>query len=348
MAQTQISQPPLNSVEELEERLSRPTPEVVQLFRELQGDLLVLGVAGKMGPTLARMARRAMDEAGNIAKVIGVARFSQPEMRERLEQVGVQTIACDLLDPEAVQRLPDAPNLVFMAGMKFGTTGAEPLTWAMNTVAPAHVANRFRQSRLVVFSTGNVYPLVPVTSGGATEETPPQPVGEYAQSALGRERVFQHFSMRYGTPAVIYRLNYAVELRYGIVLDVAQKVWAGEPVPLAMGCANVIWQGDACAWALRCLSLAQSPPLVLNATGPETLSIRYLARRLGELMGREPRFEGIEAETALLSNASKAHRLFGYPTVAVDTVIQWVAHWVMQGHPTLNKPTHYEVRDGRF
>jgi nucleoside-diphosphate-sugar epimerase len=269
-------------------------------------------------------------------------------MRDQLEQAGIQTIACDLLDAEAVQRLPDAPNVLFMAGMKFGTTGAEPLTWAMNTVAPAYVASRYRQSRIVVFSTGNVYPLVPVTGGGATEETPPEPIGEYAQSALGRERVFQYFSGRYGTPAVIYRLNYAVELRYGIILDVAQRVWAGEPVSLAMGCVNVIWQGDACAWALRCLPLAQSPPLVLNATGPETLSIRYLAGRLGDLMGKQPRFEGAEADTALLSNASKAHRLFGYPTVTVDTVIQWVAHWVMQGLPTLNKPTHYEVRDGRF
>jgi nucleoside-diphosphate-sugar epimerase len=305
-----MSQPPIHSIDELEERLSRPTPEVVQLFRELQGDLLVLGVAGKMGPTLARMARRAMDEAGNTARVIGVARFSQPEMRDQLEQAGIQTIACDLLDAEAVQRLPDAPNVLFMAGMKFGTTGAEPLTWAMNTVAPAYVASRYRQSRIVVFSTGNVYPLVPVTGGGATEETPPEPIGEYGQSALGRERVFQYFSGRYGTPAVIYRLNYAVELRYGIILDVAQKVWAGEPVSLAMGCVNVVWQGDACAWALRCLSLAQSPPLVLNATGPETLSIRYLARRLGDLMGKQPRLEGAEADTALLSNASKAHRLF--------------------------------------
>jgi hypothetical protein len=348
MAQQETSQPPITSVEELEERLSRPTPEVVQLFRELQGDLLVLGVAGKMGPTLARMARRAMDEAGNTASVIGVARFSQSGVRERLEQVGVRTIACDLLDAEAVRRLPDAPHVVFMAGMKFGTTGAEPLTWAMNTVVPAHVSCRFHRSRVVVFSTGNVYPLVPVVSGGATEETPPAPIGEYAQSALGRERVFEYFSARYATPIVIYRLNYAVELRYGIILDVAQKVWAGEPVPLEMGCVNVIWQGDACAWALRSLPLAQSPPLVLNATGPETVSIRHLAYRLGSLMGKVPRFEGIEAETALLSNAGRAHRLFGYPTVAVDTVVQWVAYWVMQGLPTLNKPTHYEVRDGRF
>ncbi|MCS6830085.1 MAG: NAD-dependent epimerase/dehydratase family protein, partial [bacterium] len=227
MFQQQLSQPPIHNVEELEERLSRPDPEVVQLFRDLSGDLLVLGVGGKMGPTLARMARRAMDEAGNHARVIGVARFSQPEVRDRLEQVGVQTVACDLLDAEAVHSLPDAPNVVFMAGMKFGTTGAEPLTWAMNTVVPAHVASRFRRSRLVVFSTGNVYPLVPIASGGAAEETPPAPIGEYAQSALGRERVFQYFSDRYGTPAVIYRLNYAVELRYGIILDVAQRVWAG-------------------------------------------------------------------------------------------------------------------------
>ncbi|MDW8290833.1 MAG: NAD-dependent epimerase/dehydratase family protein [Armatimonadota bacterium] len=348
MAQAETSAPPISSVEDLEERLSRPTAEVVQLFREWQGDLLVLGVAGKMGPTLARMARRAMDEAGNRAKVIGVARFSQPRVRERLEAAGVHTVACDLLDAEAVQSLPEAPNVVFMAGMKFGTTGAEPLTWAMNTVVPASVAHRFRQSRMVVFSTGNVYPLMPVTSGGATEETPPAPIGEYAQSALGRERVFQYFSARYGTPMVLFRLNYAVELRYGVILDVAQKVWRGEPVPLTMGCVNVIWQGDACAWALRCLPLAQSPPLILNATGPETVSVRSLAQRLGNLMGRQPRYEGEEAPNALLSNAGKAHRLFGYPLVAVDTVIEWTAHWVMRGLPTLDKPTHYEVRDGRF
>lgn len=338
----------ITSVEELEERLSRPTPEVIQVFRELQGDLVVLGVAGKMGPTLARMARRAMDEAENSATVYGVARFSQPEMRQQLESAGIKTVACDLLDAASVRRLPDAPHVIFMAGMKFGTTGAEALTWAMNTVVPAYVADRFRQSRIVVFSTGNVYPLVPVVQGGATEQTPPAPIGEYAQSALGRERVFEYFSLRYGTPVAIYRLNYAVELRYGIILDVAQKVWAESPVPLAMGCVNVVWQGDACAWALRCLPLAQSPPLVLNATGPETVSIRQLAYRLGELMGKEPVFEGAEADTALLSNASKVHSLFGYPTMPLDTVIQWVAHWVMQSLPTLDKPTHFEVRDGRF
>ncbi|NSW80438.1 MAG: NAD(P)-dependent oxidoreductase [Chthonomonadetes bacterium] len=338
----------MNSVEELEERLSRPTPEVVQVFRELQGDVLVLGVAGKMGPTLAQMARRAMDEAENPATVYGVARFSQPEVRQKLEKAGIKTIACDLLDADAVRHLPDAPNVVFMAGMKFGTTGAESLTWAMNTVVPAVVADRFRRSRIVAFSTGNVYPLVPVVQGGATEQTPPAPVGEYAQSALGRERVFEYFSRRYGTPVAIYRLNYAVEMRYGIILDVAQKVWAGVPVPLAMGCVNVIWQGDACAWALRCLPLAESPPLVLNATGPETVSIRQLAYRLGELMGKEPLFDGEEADTALLSNAGKAHHLFGYPTVPLDTVVQWVANWVMKSLPTLDKPTHFEVRNGRF
>ena len=343
-----MSQPLVNGLDELEERLSRPTPEVVQVFRERRGDLVVLGVAGKMGPTLAQMARRAMDEAGAQGSVIGVARFSQPQVRDRLERAGIQTIACDLLDPDAVQRLPDAPDVIFMAGMKFGTTGAEAMTWAMNTVVPTYVANRYRRSRIVVFSTGNVYPLVPVVSGGATEETPPAPIGEYAQSALGRERVFQYFSERYGTPVVIFRLNYAVELRYGIVLDVAQRVWEGKPVPLTMGCVNVIWQGDACAWALRCLPLAQSPPRVLNVTGAETVSIRWLAQQLGELLGKEPCFEGEEAETALLSNAAQAHRLFDYPTVALGTVMHWVAHWVKQGLPILNKPTHYDVRDGRF
>lgn len=346
--QDSFAQPPITSSAELEERLSRPTPEVVGLFREIRGDLLVLGVAGKMGPTLARMARRAMDEAGNRSVVYGVARFSQPDVRDNLEGVGIKTITCDLLDAGSLRQLPDAPNVIFMAGMKFGTTGAEALTWAMNTVMPAYVADRFRESRIVVFSTGNVYPLVPVAQGGATEETQPSPIGEYAQSALGRERVFEYFSRRYGTPAVIYRLNYAVELRYGIILDIAQKVWTGAPISLSMGNVNVVWQGDACAWALRCLRLAQSPPLVLNATGPETVSVRQLAHRLGELMGKEPICEGVEADTALLSNAWRAHALFGYPTVTLDTVTQWVAYWVMHSLPTLDKPTHFEVRNGKF
>ncbi len=340
--------PTIGSVAELEEVLSRPTPGLVEDLARLEGDLVILGVGGKMGPTLARMARRALDQAGSKAAVIGVARFSQPGLRDELDAAGVRTLSCDLLDREAVLRLPDAAGVVFMAGMKFGSTGAEARTWAMNAYMPGVVAERYRGARTVVFSTGNVYPLLPVTSGGATEEVPPAPIGEYAQSALGRERVFEFFSRECGTPTAIYRLNYAVELRYGILLDVAQRIWAGIPVQLTMGNVNVIWQGDANAAALRLLALAQSPPCVLNVTGPETASIRRAALRLGELLEREPILQGQEAETALLNNAAKCHRLFGYPTVPLDTILQWVAHWVQIEGPTLNKPTHYETRDGKF
>lgn len=348
MAAEAVPAAPIETEAQLEDALSRPTPGVVADLAHLEGDLLVLGVGGKIGPTLAMMARRALDQAGGRRRVIGVARFSQPGLRKRLEAAGVETCACDLLDREAVQALPDAANVVFMAGTKFGTTGAEAFTWATNAYLPGVVAERYRGARLVVFSTGCVYPLVPVVSGGATEETPPSPVGEYAQSTLGRERVFEHFSRAFGTPVTLLRLNYAVELRYGVVLDLAQRVWHGAPIDLTMGAVNVIWQGDANAVALRCLAIAQSPPTVLNVTGPETLSVRWLAGRLGQLLGREPVFTGQEAETALLSNASRAHGLFGYPEVPVETILQWVAHWVRIGGPTLNKPTHFETRDGQF
>jgi nucleoside-diphosphate-sugar epimerase len=340
--------PPIETVEQLEEILSRPTPGVVADLARLEGDLVILGCGGKIGPTLARMARRALDEAGSKCAVIGVDLFPQPGPRQALEAVGVRTVACDLLDRDQVMALPDAGNIIFMAGTKFGSTGAEAFTWAMNAYMPGVVADRYRGARTVVFSTGCVYPLVPVTSGGATEELPPDPIGEYSQSTLGRERVFEHFSRTFGTPTTIFRLNYAVELRYGVLLDVAQKVNSGIPIDLTMGAANVIWQGDASAAALRCLGVAQSPPMVLNVTGPETFSIRAVACRFGDLLGREPLFEGKPAKTALLSNASKAHGLFGYPTVPLDTILQWVAHWVKIEGPTLNKPTHYETRDGKF
>lgn len=339
---------PIADEAELEEALSRPTPGLGAELARLEGDLVILGVGGKMGPTLARMARRALDEAGSKQAVVGVARFSNAAARRGLEAAGVRTVACDLLDREEVRRLPGAGAVVFMAGMKFGSTGAEAETWATNAYLPGLVAERYPGIPTVVFSTGNVYPFVPIASGGATEETVPAPVGEYAQSALGRERVFEHFSRRSGTPTAIYRLNYAVELRYGILLDVAQKIWSGRPVDLRMGYANVIWQGDANAIALRCLSIAASPPAVLNVTGPETLAIRDVATRLGELLVRKPVLEGTPEPTALLSNASKALRLFGPPRVAASTAMEWVAHWVKAGGPTLQKPTHFETRDGKF
>ncbi len=333
---------------ELEEALSRPVPGVSAALAGLPGDLVVLGVGGKMGPTLARMARRALDEAGSRRQVIGVARFSNPRARESLESCGVRTLPCDLLLRDEVRRLPDAGALIFMAGMKFGTTGAEAATWASNAYLPGLVAERYGKVPTVVFSTGNVYPFVPPSSGGAREETPAAPLGEYAQSALGRERMFEYFSRRDGTPVTIYRLNYAVELRYGILLEVAWKVWAGTPVDVRTGHVNVIWQGDANAMALRSLSLAASPPAILNATGLETVSVRELAGRFGELLGRKPLIEGTEEPTALLSNAAKAHGLFGPATVSLAQAVEWTAHWVRAGGAVFGKPTHFEARDGKF
>lgn len=336
------------TVAELDEFLSRPTPEVVAAMQALEGDIMVLGVGGKMGPSLAALARRASDAAGARRRVIGVSRFSSAEAIASLSQAGVETIACDLLDADALRALPDAPNIVYMAGMKFGATGNEGLTWALNTFLPGVVARRFGRARFVVFSSGNVYPFAPVNGGGCTEESAPAPRGEYAQSVLGRERVFGHFASTLGIPAVIYRLNYAVEMRYGVLLDVASAVWAGEPIDLRTGYANVIWQGDANALALRCLAHAASPPLVLNVTGPETISIRALAGEFGDHFGKRPVFSGVEQPDALLSNAARAHALFGLPRVPLARMIAWTAAWVRGNGPTLRKPTRYSVRDGKF
>jgi nucleoside-diphosphate-sugar epimerase len=336
------------SIDALDEYLSRPTPEVIDAMRALDGDLLILGVGGKMGPSLAALARRACDQAGIAKRIIGVSRFSSAQAREQLEAAGIEAIACDLLDEAALAALPDAPNIIYMAGMKFGATGREAQTWALNAFLPGMVVRRFRRSRFVLFSSGNVYPFVPVASGGCAEATPPAPVGEYAMSVLGRERVFEHFARELDVPGLIFRLNYAVEMRYGVLLDVAQKVWTGEPIDLGMGYANVIWQGDANALALRALALAETPPRVLNVTGPETISIRALAAQFGRLLGREPLLIGSEQPNALLSNAGLAHALLGRPRVPLDRVIEWAADWVRRGGPTLGKPTKFETRDGRF
>jgi len=333
----------------LDDLLTTPTSALVDDLAALDGDLLILGAGGKMGPTLAVLAERALRAAGSQAKVIAVSRFGEAGLEERLRQVGVTTIACDLLAEGALTNLPDAANVVFMAGRKFGSTGNEPLTWAMNGFLPAAVATRYRQSRLAVFSTGNVYPLLPVVSGGATEETPPTPIGEYAQSCLGRERMVEYVAGQHGTRATILRLNYAIDLRYGILVDVARRVLAGEPVDVAMGSVNIIWQGDANAIALRSLRLAANPPLFLNVTGPETIAVRWLAHRFAALLRRPaPTFHGEEAPTALLSNASRAHALFGYPRVPLEWMLRWVADWTARGGRTLGKPTHFEQRDGRF
>jgi nucleoside-diphosphate-sugar epimerase len=338
----------IQSETELEDRLSAPSADDIALFRDLEGDIIIIGVAGKMGPSLAERAVRAARAAGPPRRIIGVSRFSAPSSERFLQEAGVETLRADLMDSGAVAALPDARNVIFMAGRKFGSTGAESLTWAMNAYLPALISERYRHSRIVAFSSGNVYPLVPVDSGGATEDTPPAPVGEYAQSVLARERIFEHFSRTYETPVTLLRLNYAIDLRYGVLLDIGSKVFAGSPLDVTMGAVNVIWQGDANSVALRSLAHAQSPPLILNLTGPETLSVRTLAKRFGEIFGKEPVVQGQEASTGLLNNANRCLRMFGAPSVTVEQMVEWTARWIMSEGPTLNKPTHFESRDGKF
>jgi nucleoside-diphosphate-sugar epimerase len=340
---------PIRDVEQLDRLLSTPTPGVVDTFARLEGDLLILGVAGKMGPSLAWMARRALDLSGHTdRRVIGVARFTNSASEAWLNDRGIETIRCDLLEPDALEHLPDVPNVVSMFAMKFGSSGMESQTWAVNSLLPALVALRFRRSRVVAFSTGNVYSLVPVTGGGSTEEDPPQPVGEYAMSCLGRERILDHLGRTMRIPIALIRLNYAVEMRYGILVDLARKVLTRTPIDLTMGYFNVIWQADANAIALQAFDHAASPPMVLNVTGPETLSVRQVAGRFGERFGRVPEFRGEEAADALLNNASVCRRILGPPRIGAAGLIEMTADWLEHGGPTMDKPTRFEARDGRF
>lgn len=333
---------------ELEEALSSPTDYVVAAMAQLEGDLLILGAGGKMGPSLSVMAKRASDKAGINRRVIAASRFSSEEARNYLTEKGVETVACDFMKPGAFNELPGAANIVYMAGMKFGATHQLGRTWAINAWLPGEVCIRFPHSRIAVFSTGNIYGLVPVSSGGSKEEEAPNPQGEYAMSALGRERVFEHFSLEQHMPQSIIRLNYACDLRYGVLVDIASKVLEGKPVSLEMGYLNTIWQGDANAQALASLAHAATPPLVLNVTGSRTLQVRAIAERFGELFGKPPVFEGTEATDALLSNNACAAALFGPPQVDEDQLMRWVADWLLQGGKLLNKPTHFESRNGRF
>lgn len=338
---------PANEIE-LEERLSRPLPATVDMFRRLKGDVLILGASGKMGPSLARMARRAMDEAGSRARVLAAARFSDQHTELYLNDHGVQTVRMDLLDRNAVNALPDAENIIFMAGHKFGTAGRPEQAWAMNTVVPVYVAERFAGARQVIFSTGCVYANQPADSAGSVEDDPLEPVGDYANSCVGRERVFTHFAHRLHSPLAVFRLNYAVDLRYGVLVDIAEKILNGQPVDVTMGYANVIWQGDANDRALRSLEHAALPPFVVNVTGPETLSVRELARTFGELLGSPAIVTGTEAPEALLSDAARSMDAFGPLSVDTDTLIRWVAQWLNAGRRTLGKPTQFERFDGRY
>ncbi|MFC5447818.1 NAD-dependent epimerase/dehydratase family protein [Paenibacillus aestuarii] len=338
----------MKNTQALEEQLAQPSPALIQDIAALEGDILLLGIGGKMGPSLARLAKHAIRAAGVNKRVIGASRFSTPGLREELEADGVETISVDLLNDEQLQQLPEVKNVLYMAGNKFGTVGNEHFTWAMNAYLPGRVAEKFKHSNIVVFSTGNVYPFTPVTLGGATEQIPPSPIGEYGQSCLGRERIFEHFAHKNKTPMTIYRLNYAIDLRYGVLLEVAKSVKEGRPVDLTMGNFNCIWQGDANEMAIRSLNVCSNPPTVVNITGPETISLRWVAGVFAQKFGVEPTFKGEESTNALLSNASKSFQLFGYPRTSLKQMIDWTAEWCLADGQTWNKPTHFQEREGKY
>ncbi len=333
--------------EMLDDLLSSPEEETVEMMRRIEGDIMILGIGGKMGPTLGLSAVKAIEKAGVSKKVIGVSRFSDQSLIAKLEAGGIECICCDLLDPDAVAKLPDVKNIIFMAGRKFGIKGSDYLTWALNAVVPANVARRFTDASIVVFSTGSIYDLWPVESDGPGERHEFTSIGEYANSCLGRERIFEHYSRANGTRVLLYRLNYAIECRYGVLYEIGRQVFAGETIDLTMGYANVIWQGDANNVALRCLELADSPPDILNVSGPKVV-IRDIAARFGELMGKKTSFTGNEAPTAFLTNTSKMQRILGKPKTSVDKMVEMIAAWIMQGGRSLDKPTHFQVRDGQF
>lgn len=317
-------------------------------MRDLRGDLIILGAGGKMGPSLARLAKRAADEAGVHARVTAVSRFGSEAVRRDLEAAGITITVCDLLNPKEIDALPVCENVLYLAGRKFGSADRPDLTWAMNAIAPARVAYRYRGSRIVVFSTGNIYGLTDLYSGGSRESDPLSPAGEYAQSCLARERIFEYHSNEYKTKCLIFRLNYAVDLRYGVLVDIARKVYAGEPVDVTVPAFNVIWQRDANSYALRALGLCSSPPRILNVTGAETAMVREVAAEFAKQFGRVCEFRGREGNNALLSNASLCHEMLGPPSVSLGALKDWVARWVMEGGENINKPTHFEVADGSY
>ena len=328
----------------LDELLCRPSRALIEDLEKVDGDIMILGVAGKMGPTLAGLAKAALPGR----RVIGVARFTDPSAKAWLEARGIETLGCDLLDEAAIKRLPKPPNVIFMAGRKFGAEGDLSLTWAMNAHVPALVAQAFAGSRIVAFSTGCVYPFVPVDGRGANETVPPDPPGEYAQSCVGRERMFEYFSRKHKTPGRLFRLNYAIDMRYGVLHDIATKIIESKPIDVSLGHVNFIWQGDASAQALRCLAHCDTPTSPINVSGPEILSVRDLAAKLGARLGREPIIVGKEEPTAWLTDTSQAIKMFGLPIVDSEKLIDWTADWIARSMPSLGKPTKYEVRDGRY
>jgi nucleoside-diphosphate-sugar epimerase len=338
----------MKEIESLYQQLLAPSDELVADIAALDGDIMILGVGGKMGPSLAKLARQAVDKSGTKKKIFGVARFSEAGLQEELSSNGIETIKADLLEDLHLQALPAVKNVLYLAGTKFGTSGKESFTWAMNAYLPGRVAQQFSNSRIVVFSTGNVYPLTPITMGGADEQVQPQPIGEYAQSCLGRERLFQYYGGKNNTPTLIYRLNYANDVTYGVLLEIARSVKEKRAIDLSMGHVNIIWQGDANEFALRSFNFCSVPSKILNIAGPETISVRWLANQFGKLFKETPQFINEEKDTALLSNAAESYRLFGYPKVPLKKMIELIAGWINEGGKTINKPTHFQERAGQF
>jgi len=338
----------MENIESAYKKLLQPSDNLIADIVNIEGDILILGAGGKMGPALAKLAKQAIDKAGVIKRIIGISRFSEPGLQEELDMEGIETIKADLLQDDQLQALPDAKNVLYLAGTKFGTTGKESFTWAMNTYLPGRVAEKFRNSRIVVFSTGNVYHLTPVAYGGATEDRLPEPVGEYAQSCLGRERIFQYFASKNNTPILIYRLNYANDVTYGVLLEIAKSVKENKPIDLAMGTANMIWQSDANEIAIRALNHCSVPAKILNVTGPEIVSVRWLAEQFGKMFGQTPAFINEEQPTALLSNAAESFRLFGYPKTPLKQIMELLVEWINQGGKTINKETHFQERTGKY
>lgn len=337
----------LTSEAELDDWMTRPSEALINFVATLRGPLVVLGAGGKMGPSLCVLARRAAEAAGHDLEVVAVSRFTDAAARSWLEAQGVRTLPCDLL-ADRLGVLPDAENVVYLVGLKFGTGQAPARTWAVNALVPARVTERYAGARVVALSSGNVYPLVPVASGGSAETDPLTPLGEYANACVARERIFQFGSERHGVPGVLVRLNYATDLRYGVLVDVAQTIAAGRPVDVTMGYLNCIWQRDANDAALRALALAETPMRPLNVTGTERLAVRALAERLGGLMRLPVEVVGEEAPTALLSDTTRMVEALGPPQTPLDAVLRWTADWVGAGRATLGKPTNFEVRDGRY
>ena len=338
----------IDTINELETRLSEPSKRLIDDIARIEGDIMILGLGGKMGPTLAKLAKKAVDASGSNKKIMGASRFSDKDLFKELTDFGIECIKVDLLNDDTLMELPEAKNIIYMAGNKFGTSGNEHFTWAMNAYLPGRVSEKYKNSKIVVFSTGNVYPLMPIESGGANEDVKPSPIGEYAQSCLGRERIFEHFCVKNGVEMVLSRLNYAIDLRYGVLLEVANMVMNNKPIDLRMGFANVIWQGDANEYAIRSLLHCESPAKKLNITGPETISVKWLAKEFGNLFDKNPIFENKPAKTALLNDATQLYKLFGNPLVSLDEMIKWTANWVENGGKQLGKPTHFQERKGDF